>query len=72
MGRIRTLCRVLESTPLEEEVEHTVDAITDDGATYRFKEPYYKIQRSHLPSVSREGIFGDDKCDYTAEKIFIQ
>ena len=52
---------MLESTPFEEEVEHAVDAIANDGATYVFKKPIQKIQSSHLPSVSRNGIHGGDE-----------
>ncbi len=40
---MKTRCRVIESTPLEEVVEHAMDAIANDGATYNFKDPKEKV-----------------------------
>ena len=43
--------KVLESPTLENVVEHTVDAIADDGAAYNLKDPDYKLHLYHLPVV---------------------
>ena len=42
-----------ESVPLEEVVEHAVDAVANDGATYNFKEPKKKVCHviTSLPSA---------------------
>ncbi|MBQ9497835.1 MAG: hypothetical protein IJR52_09745 [Selenomonadaceae bacterium] len=46
---------MLESVPLEEVVEHTVDAVANDGATYSFKEPNKKVCHviTSLPSAGK-------------------
>ena len=62
---------VLESPTFEEVVEYSADAIANDGAAYRFKEPYHKIQKYHLPSVSRNGIHGGDSDILQRRKNFI-
>ena len=59
-----------ESPTFKEEVEHAVDAIANDGATYVFKKPIQKIQSSHLPSVSRNGIHGGDMGILQRRKSF--
>ncbi|MBQ3335902.1 MAG: hypothetical protein IJG80_00680 [Selenomonadaceae bacterium] len=49
-----------ESVPLEEVVEHTVNAIQNGRFTYGFEDPDNKLQPYHLLSVSR---IGDRGCD---------
>ena len=71
---------MLESTPLEEEVEHAVDAIANDGATYSLNDPKNKVGHVITSLLSPEGIFGGDVDilqrrndffkDFSLKKIF--
>ena len=61
---------MLESTPLEEEVEHAVDAIANDGAAYSLNDPKNKVGHVSPPFFSLKGFTAMIAVFYRVKIIF--